>query len=408
MIRFLASPHTRFIALLGLTAACFFWGTLLVAQTDEANADAKDESKVAAGVTKEPLAFIAEGGIPTTIEQLRMMEELVAEVAAEAKPATVNIEMARAQGSGVVVTSDGYILTAAHVIGNRANRLAKITFPDGKKVNAVTMGVNDRYDSGMLKIIDDGPWPYLDIGESDPLNRGQWVLALGHPGGLKKDRGIVVRIGRLLSKVTGTLRTDCTLVGGDSGGPLIDMNGYVIGIHSRIGGELTENMHVAIDVFSDEWDDLEAAGMLPRLGLNFKNNTNEIRTLSKGEAAEKAGLKKGDVIFEAASQPITNGDDLGKVLKDFKADDTITVVVVRDDEEKEFEIKLGYRHKKDRRILALEGADDEEEEEQKEDEEEDEEKTDDKEDEDDEDEDEDNKEEKDEKENDDEDDKDDK
>lgn len=362
MIRFLASPHTRFVALLGLTATCFFWGTLLVGQTDEANAESKDESKVAASVTKNPLAFISEGGIPTTIEQLRMMEELVAEVSAAAKPATVNIEMASAQGSGVVVTNDGYILTAAHVIGNNANRLAKITFPDGKKVDAVTLGVNNSFDSGMLKIIDDGPWPYLDIGESDPLNRGQWVLALGHPGGLKKDRGIVVRIGRLLTQFPGTLRTDCTLVGGDSGGPLIDMDGYVIGIHSRIGGELTDNMHVAIDVFSDEWDELESAGTRPRLGLSLKDETNEISAIRKGEAAEKAGLKKGDVIFEAASQPITNRDDLRKVMKDFRADDMITIVVVRDKEEKEFELKLGYRFKKSKRLKKLQGIEVEEDE----------------------------------------------
>lgn len=356
MMRLLASPNTRFLAILGLTATSFFFGTRLFAQESESATQEKD---VAAAVTKSPpanspMAFINEGGVPTSIEQLRMMEEAVAEISAEAKLATVNIELQSAQGSGVVVTSDGYILTAAHVIG-RPNRIANITFPDGKKVKALTLGVNDSYDSGMLKIIEDGTWPYLDIGESETLNRGQWVMALGHPGGLKKDRGIVVRIGRLLTTVTGTLRTDCTLVGGDSGGPLIDFDGNVIGIHSRIGGRLSENMHVSIDVFSEEWDDLAVGDKRPKVGISLSRRSNKISRIAKGEPAEKAGLEKDDVILKFNGKDISNRDEFVAALKDVKAEDEVEVVVERDDEELEFTITLGYHY---RRPAGLEKASD--------------------------------------------------
>ena len=345
MIRLLATPRTRILATIGLTATIFFFGTRLIAQQAE-SAEPQTEENVNAAVTKSPLAFITEGGVPTSVEQLRMMEEAVAKVSAEAKLATVNIQIQNAQGSGVVVTSDGYILTAAHVIGQRANRIATITFPDGKKVKARTLGVNDRFDSGMLKIIDKGSWPYLDIGESDSLNRGQWVIALGHPGGLKKDRGIVVRIGRILTKITGTLRTDCTLVGGDSGGPLIDFEGNVIGIHSRIGGDLSENMHVTIDVFSDEWDELAAAGNRPLIGVSLTGGSNKISRITKGGPSEDAGIEKGDVIIEFNGKEIKSRDDFVAAMKKVKAEDEVEVVVERDDEEMEFQVTLGYFYKK--------------------------------------------------------------
>ena len=337
MLRFLASGHLRYVAVLGLTATICFYGTRLLAQETTA-----EESEVTTG--KNPLAFISEGGVPTSIEQLQMMEEMVAEVSARAKKATVNIEMERAQGSGVVISDDGYILTAAHVIGN-PNRTATITFADGTKVKAVTLGSNRQYDSGMLKIVEEGDWPYLDIGESETLKRGQWVLALGHPGGLKKDRGIVVRIGRILTMMSSTLRTDCTLVGGDSGGPLIDFDGNVIGIHSRIGGDLSQNMHVPIDVYSEEWDDLETAGDRPRLGLDLVGSTNEIKSVSKDEPASKAGLEADDKIIKFNDADIKNRQDLRDALKNAKAGDTVTVKVLRDKEEKEFEVELGYFYK---------------------------------------------------------------
>lgn len=344
MIRLLASPHTRFLAILGLTATTFFVGTRLIAQEAE-SAEKQMEKNVSAAVTENPLAFIDAGEAPTSIEQLRLMEEAIAEVSAEAKLATVNIELQMAQGSGVVVTNDGYILTAAHVIG-RPNRIATVTFPDGKKAKAITLGVNRRYDSGMLKIIEEGSWPYLDIGESESLKRGQWVMALGHPGGLKKDRGIVVRIGRILTSVTGTLRTDCTLVGGDSGGPLIDFDGNVIGIHSRIGGELSENMHVTIDVFSEEWDDLESAGSRPLVGLSLIGKSNKVSRVPKGEPAEKAGIEKGDLIVKFNGKDIKDKDEFVAALKNVKGDDEVDVVVQRDDEKLELKLKLGYYYKK--------------------------------------------------------------
>ena len=177
--------------------------------------------------TEEDQEFLFDGGVPESLDQLRDMETRFQKLTEQLMPATVNIQMGASQGSGVVVTEDGYILTAAHVIG-KPNQRARIVFPDGRKFQAKTLGVNSgRIDSGMLKIINpkNKSFPYVQLGISETLKLGQWVMAIGHPGGIDESRGLVTRVGRIVSARENVIRTDCTLVGGDSGGPLFDMNG---------------------------------------------------------------------------------------------------------------------------------------------------------------------------------------
>src|ERR1700758_5501580 len=94
------------------------------------------------------------------------------------------------------------------------------------------------------------------MGKSTSLTKGQWVVSIGHPGGFRPNRTPVVRLGRVLEANANLIQTDCTLVGGDSGGPLFDMDGKVIGIHSRIGPAITANLHVPVNTYRDTWDDL--------------------------------------------------------------------------------------------------------------------------------------------------------
>src|SRR5262249_53001128 len=99
-------------------------------------------------------------------------------------------------------------------------------------------------------------WLFVDMGESAKLKEGQWVLTMGHPGGFQTGRTPPVRLGRVLESTKKVIRTDCTVFSGDSGGPLFDMEGKVVGIHSRINPSLKVNCHVPIDTFRDPWDRL--------------------------------------------------------------------------------------------------------------------------------------------------------
>lgn len=300
------------------------------------------------------LDFLNLGTTPTSVIQLREMERRIEEVYEKVKPATVNIQLDGSQGTGVVVSRDGLILTAAHVITG-PHRLATITFPDGKQVKARTLGVNRPADSGMLKIVGDETWPYVDLGESESLNNGQWVVAIGHPGGIDMDRGLVVRVGRVIFKSDQLLRTDCTLVGGDSGGPLVDMDGYLIGIHSRIGNSLNDNLHVAVDMYSTEWDQLEEGEIIgvparPYIGLNVVDDTNEVESVNPGGPADEAGIKPGDRIVKIGEAKIEKKADINEAFSDIEPDQRITIVVTRpaDDESKEdetltLELNVGRR-----------------------------------------------------------------
>src|SRR5262249_60443961 len=98
-------------------------------------------------------------------------------------PAVVNVKIGMGQGSGVIVSADGYILTAGHVSGP-PNRTVEISLADGRKVKGKTLGVNRSIDSGMIKIISEGKWPHVELGDSGALKKGQWCLAVGHPTAL--------------------------------------------------------------------------------------------------------------------------------------------------------------------------------------------------------------------------------
>ena len=106
----------------------------------------------------------------------------------------------------------------------------------------------------MVQIEEDGVFPYVALDRGDTASLGDWVYALGHSGGFEKERGVGVRIGRLVRMADQTINSDCNLIGGDSGGPLFDMKGRLIGIHSRVGASLEQNMHVPLREFLNHWD----------------------------------------------------------------------------------------------------------------------------------------------------------
>src|SRR5205085_4886661 len=120
--------------------------------------------------------------VPDSVDELRAIERQVKKVLEKVVPCTVAVKVGNGQGSGVIVSADGYVLTAGHVVG-KANRDVTITLPSGKQLKGKTLGSNRQIDSGLIKITDEGKWPFVDLGKSREIKRGQWCITLGHPGG---------------------------------------------------------------------------------------------------------------------------------------------------------------------------------------------------------------------------------
>lgn len=290
---------------------------------------------------------------PHTVEDLRNIEKQVEAVARKATPATVGIILRTSQGSGVVISKDGYILTAGHVAG-QANQVVTVVFSNGKRVRARTLGINRTLDEAMVKIIDPGEWPFVEIGKSGELEVGDWCVALGHTGGFRRDRSPPVRLGRLLVNSRTVEITSCTLMGGDSGGPLFDLDGKVIGIHSRIGQTTTANMHVPIDLFIRDWDRLKK-GEAWGARLAYKGNAmlgvgsvaNEqgclVQTVLNGSAAQKGGIKTKDIITRFDEQAVNDPDYLGDLILRHLPYDEVKVELLRDGKAMELTIKLGAK-----------------------------------------------------------------
>lgn len=293
------------------------------------------------------------------VDDLRALQARVKTVLAKVAPAVVGLRVGGGQGSGVIISGDGYVLTAGHV-ASAPGRDVAVILADGRIVRGKTLGVNYGVDSGLVKITDKPPrdsnWPSADLGNSAQLQKGGWCVALGHPGGYKAGRTPPLRLGRILDTRGAFVRTDCTLVGGDSGGPLFDLDGRVIGIHSRIGQTLNDNMHVPVDTYRDTWARLakgEAWGAnflgtragAPYLGLQVDGEAPDCRVgeVFPNGPAEAAGLKQGDVIATFAGQKVVNFGELQLLLAKQKPGDEVPVEIKRDGEKVKLKVTIGKR-----------------------------------------------------------------
>jgi serine protease Do len=286
---------------------------------------------------------------PESIADLKAFEAQTKAVLDKVIPATVCLQVGGASGSGVIVSKDGLILTAGHVSGEPDRPIA-IILPDGKRVKGKTLGVYRGIDSGMVKITDPGEWPYVELASSANLKPGQWCISTGHPGGYKAGRSPVVRVGRVGRVEDNAVQSDCTLVGGDSGGPLFDMQGRLIGIHSRIGLPISFNIHVPVDTYSDTWDALVRGDKLDESPVWFGvqgdkdvSNACKLGAVTPDSPAEKAGLKPGDVIAKFNGKDVTKYQKMVSLLLGRKPGDEIPLVVKRDGELKELKVTLGKR-----------------------------------------------------------------
>lgn len=177
--------------------------------------------------------------------------------------ATVGIHLEDSSGSGVIVSEDGYILTAAHVIAVPGD-IFDVELSDGRKVKAKSLGMDHDWDAGLAKIMkEEEKWPFVEMAKSKP-KPGDWCLATGHPGGIFADRKPPLRLGRVLVVGDDTdplegIQTDATVYPGDSGGPLFNLSGEVVAIHSNIGYDVLENQHVPVGVFRERWEEFKSS-----------------------------------------------------------------------------------------------------------------------------------------------------
>lgn len=295
-----------------------------------------------------------------TLDGLRQLETGVRGVVAKVMPATVSLFASApngfsGSGSGVVVSEDGLVLTAGHVVDGFEEVMA--VFPDGRQVRARVLGANLTRDEAMVQLEGEGPWPHVPIGDSSRAEVGDFVISLGHAGGFDPVRTPPVRFGRILGRnPLGYLVTDCTLIGGDSGGPLFDLEGRLIGIHSSIGAALSSNNHRGVTDFLEDWARLKAGETWGRLTLNPLMNPERpvIGFSVEGEGrggvlvgevrpdspAARAGMRIGDVVRSLDGQQVRSFKGLLKILGEHQPGDEVEVTFLRNNRKLTRTIKL--------------------------------------------------------------------
>jgi serine protease Do len=302
--------------------------------------------------------YVNDKQAPENRRDLDTIQSALTAVLDQARAATVCIDLGKGSGSGVIVSADGLVLTAAHV-SSGVNKDLTVVMEDGRRLKAVSLGLVADSDAAMVRITEKGKYPFVEIDRDESSRLGDWVFSLGHSGGFDKDRGSVVRIGRIVRIVDSTFQSDCTLIGGDSGGPLFDLQGRLIGIHSRVGQQLQQNMHVPMVVFVNHWDAMlksEFIGEGPfakqaEKGKGFLGLASEahpdgglkVTKVGKDSPAEKAGIKEGDVLLKLNGEKLTTRNQLQDMLKEMAEGDSLAFDATRDGKPLTFNLKLGAR-----------------------------------------------------------------
>jgi len=307
-------------------------------QEPDAHASGSASVPKPAPTNRLELGAVFSKSIPASLADLRSIERHVKTLVARVSPAVVAVEVGDGSGSGVVISADGLVLTAGHVCGV-PNRDVRFTFPDGKNARGKTLGVGLDSDTGLMRITDTGSWPHVAVGDLEAARVGDWVLALGHPGGFDLRRSLVVRLGRIIQLSPDAMQTDCTISPGDSGGPLFDMHGRVIGIHSFISSSVAENYHVPVTAYFESWVELVKADAVSDpassppayIGATGADDAAGCRltVVDKNGPAFKAGLKVGDVVLKVEGREIKASASFRRWVAESEPGETLILEVKR-------------------------------------------------------------------------------
>ncbi|MDB1144977.1 MAG: Do family serine endopeptidase [Alcaligenaceae bacterium] len=256
----------------------------------------------------------------------------------------------RGVGTGFIVSKDGYIMTNHHVVDDAEKIL--VTLPDSKKeLEAKLIGSDQRTDIAVLKVSSKEDLPVLEMGNSDGLKKGQWVLAIGSPFELENTvtSGIVSAIHRDTGSYLRFIQTDVAVNPGNSGGPLIDLNGRVVGVNSQIisrtGGYQGISFSIPINDAVKVYEQIKTDGKVHRgrigvmvgeisedvakaLGLPDSHGA-MIQKVMPNEPADQAGLHEGDVITGVNGHTLEKWSDLSRIVGETKVNDKVRLSVWR-------------------------------------------------------------------------------
>ncbi len=271
-----------------------------------------------------------------------------------------------ARGSGFIVSTEGYILTNNHLVADAEEIIVALS--DRREREAKVIGTDPLSDLALLKIDpEDLELPVVDIGSSEKLQVGEWVMAIGSPFGfeLSVTAGIVSAKGRSLPENGGNyvpyIQTDVAINPGNSGGPLLNLDGEVVGINSQIftrsGGYMGLSFAIPIDVAMEVVEQLKEKGQVSRgwLGVLIQRVDRDlaesfgldraagalIARILPDSPAESSGLKEGDIIIEFNGRKIDLSSDLPHVVGRTKAETVVDVEVVRKGKLKTVEVEIG-------------------------------------------------------------------
>jgi serine protease Do len=263
-------------------------------------------------------------------------------------------EVPRGVGSGFLISADGYILTNAHVVDGASD--VYVTLRDKREFKAKVIGSDTRTDVALLKV-DASNLPALTLGDSDKIRAGEWVLAIGSPFGLENTvtAGIISAKSRDTGDYLPLIQTDVAVNPGNSGGPLINMQGEVIGINSQIysrsGGFMGISFAVPIDEALRVSEQLKSTGKVVRgrMGVQIGEVTKDVaeslglskaqgalvQRVEEGGPAEKAGIEAGDIIVKLNGVTINKASDLPRMVGNIKPGSRATVTVWRKGKERD-------------------------------------------------------------------------
>ena len=267
----------------------------------------------------------------------------------------------RGTGSGFIISSDGVILTNAHVVEGADEIRIRLT--DNREFSGKVLGLDKKTDIAVVKI-EAKDLPVLKIGSSEQLKVGEWVAAIGSPFGLDNTvtAGIVSAKSRALpsEEYVPFIQTDVAVNPGNSGGPLFNMKGEVVGINSQIfstsGGFMGLSFSIPIDLAIQIKDQLIENGRVirGRIGVGIQAVTQDlaeafgmksprgavITQLEKGQPGEKAGLKVGDIVVALNGQAINSANDLPVKISAMKPGTKVKLTVLRDGKEKDVTVTV--------------------------------------------------------------------